>query len=440
MTDHHRPRPFPSAPPSRLRRTGGALAAACALALLPVAVQAADGAPMAGVMPMSPLAPVAPAQLVMPVALAGGGNLPAGSATAGSVFAPSWTDTPAQTLRAEALRHEHGEGLPRDPARAAALYCMAAVLGDAPSQYNLGWMYANGRGVERNDAWAAYFFKAAAEQGIEQAARMLGAVGGVSATVPDCVRPPVAASARDARSATAAAAAAATAAVAPPPARPPTKIIPPKAIAGLVQTLAPAYGVEPQLALAIMKAESNFDPQALSPKNAMGLMQLIPETAERFRVKDAFDPKQNISGGLAYLRWLLAYFEGDVALVAAAYNSGEGTVERYRGVPPYAETRGYVGKVLAAVGALVHPFDSRVTQPSSQLRFMQKPTAAALAGVGTSVAAAPAAARAAAAATTGPAKPTRQAAATVRATALATAAALDAAPGGPRSPLGRPIR
>ena len=216
------------------------------------------------------------------------------------------------------------------------------------------------------------------------------------------------------------------------PERPLTKIVPPKAIAGLVQTLAPTYGVEPQLALAIMKAESNFDPQALSPKNAMGLMQLIPETAERFRVKDAFDPKQNISGGLAYLRWLLAYFEGDVALVAAAYNAGEGTVERYRGVPPYAETRGYVGRVLAAVGALVHPFDARVTKPSSQLRFMQKPTALP-AVAAAAVAAAPAAARAAAAGST--AKPIRRAGPTT-----ALAAALDASAAGPRSPLGRPVR
>ena len=421
--------------PSPARRTAGAIAVACcALALLPTATRAADGASSAMVgmptSPLAPLGPVAPALLVMPVvsaaAPAGSGNASAGMATPGAAFAPSWTDTPAQTLRAEALRHEHGEGVPRDPARAAALYCMAAVLGDAPSQYNLGWMYANGRGVERNDAWAAYFFKAASEQGIEQATRMLGAVGGSPATMPDCVRPPVVASARDAK---AAAAVAAAAAAPPPPARPLTKIIPPKAIAGLVQTLAPAYGVEPQLALAIMKAESNFDPQALSPKNAMGLMQLIPETAERFRVKDAFDPKQNISGGLAYLRWLLAYFEGDVALVAAAYNAGEGTVERYRGVPPYAETRGYVDRVLAAVSALVHPFDARVTKPSSQLRFMQKPTAFP-AVAAAAVAAAPAPARAAAAGST--AKPVRRATATT-----AFAAALDvSAPG----PLGRPVR
>ena len=102
-------------------------------------------------------------------------------------------------------------------------------------------------------------------------------------------------------------------------------------------------------------------------------MQLIPETAERFRVKDPFDPKQNLRGGLAYLRWLLAYFQGDLTLVAAAYNAGEGAVERHRGVPPYAETRGYVVRVLAAVGALAHPFNAAVTAPSSQLAAMRKP-------------------------------------------------------------------
>ena len=122
---------------------------------------------------------------------------------------------------------------------------------------------------------------------------------------------------------------------------------------------------------------------------------------------------------MAYLRWLLAYFEGDLALVAAAYNAGEGAVERHRGVPPYAETRSYVSRVLATVGALVHPFDAAVTQPSTQLRFMQTPAARA-------ATAAPAAA-AARQATKLPSP----------GTALATAA--DAARG-VRATLGRPVR
>ena len=90
-------------------------------------------------------------------------------------------------LRQEALGYENGEGVERNPAKAAALYCKAARLGDADAQFNLGWMYANGRGVERSDATAAFFFHAAAEQGLEQAVRMLATVGGPPNYVPDCM-------------------------------------------------------------------------------------------------------------------------------------------------------------------------------------------------------------------------------------------------------------
>jgi soluble lytic murein transglycosylase-like protein len=124
-----------------------------------------------------------------------------------------------------------------------------------------------------------------------------------------------------------------------------------KKVVGLVHQLAPEYGVSPRLALAVIRAESNFNPAALSNKNAQGLMQLIPDTSARFNVKKPFDPEQNLRGGLAYLRWLLAYFEGDVSLVAAAYNAGEGAVNRYRGVPPYAETQGYVKRIIESVQA-----------------------------------------------------------------------------------------
>jgi soluble lytic murein transglycosylase-like protein len=94
----------------------------------------------------------------------------------------------------------------------------------------------------------------------------------------------------------------------------------------LLNKLAPEYGVSPRLAFAVVAAESNFNPTAISRKNAQGLMQLIPETAARFNVSKIFDPVQNLRGGLAYLRWLLAYFQGNVSLVLAAYNAGEGTV------------------------------------------------------------------------------------------------------------------
>ena len=131
--------------------------------------------------------------------------------------------------------------------------------------------------------------------------------------------------------------------------------------------LAPQYNIDPALALAIASTESNFDPAAASPKSALGVMQLIPETAERFNVRNAFDPAQNIKGGLAYLRWLLAYFQGNVALVAAGYNAGEGAVDRYRGVPPYRETRNYVDRILTLFKADRHPFERRVVEPSPML-------------------------------------------------------------------------
>ena len=261
-------------------------------------------------------------------------------------------------LRAEALALEHGEGIGRDAVRAAALYCEAARLGDAEAQYNLGWMYANGRGVARDDTLAAYFFNAAAEQGLDHARRMLARVGGPPELMPDCMRPP--------------APAIADASQAWPHAPAVINSKAPKPLLELVTKIAPEYLVHPQFALTIMEAESRFNPTALSPKNAMGLMQLIPETSARFNVTKPYDPAQNIRGGVAYLRWLLAYFQGDVALVAAAYNAGEGTVNRYRGVPPYAETRAYVQRVLKGVGITSYPFDASVTGASPQLALIRQ--------------------------------------------------------------------
>ncbi|MEL6203755.1 MAG: lytic transglycosylase domain-containing protein [Pseudomonadota bacterium] len=107
-------------------------------------------------------------------------------------------------------------------------------------------------------------------------------------------------------------------------------------------------GVSPALALAVIAVESAGKPAAVSSAGATGLMQLMPATAERFGVSDRTDPRQNIRGGVAYLEWLLKEFEGDVMLALAGYNAGEGAVKRNGGVPPFAETRDYVPKVLAA--------------------------------------------------------------------------------------------
>ncbi|MFI4930163.1 MAG: transglycosylase SLT domain-containing protein [Burkholderiales bacterium] len=263
-----------------------------------------------------------------------------------------------ELLRSQALALENGEGVDRDPVAAAKLYCEAARLGDAPSQFNLGWMYSNGRGVERSDQWAAFFFHAAAEQGYEQAQRMLNQVGGAPTYVPDCMREPEPPRAL---------------AVKPLPRRAPAAPVVvaraswPLPIVNMVKSIAPEYKVHPQLVLSVIEVESRFDTVALSPKNAKGLMQLIPETAARFGVRNAYDAAQNVRGGTAYLQWLLAYYQGDVSLAAAAYNAGEGAVDRYRGVPPYAETRAYVRKVLDLFGAYFHPFDAGVTEPSPRL-------------------------------------------------------------------------
>lgn len=106
--------------------------------------------------------------------------------------------------------------------------------------------------------------------------------------------------------------------------------------------------VSPALVLAVMAVESGGDPTAKSGAGAQGLMQLIPDTAKRFGVSDTMDPVQNIKGGIAYLDWLMGNFNRDPLMVLAAYNAGEGAVAANGGVPPYAETRDYVPKVLAA--------------------------------------------------------------------------------------------
>lgn len=102
------------------------------------------------------------------------------------------------------------------------------------------------------------------------------------------------------------------------------------------------------LLIAVIAVESNGNSGARSPVGAGGLMQLMPGTARRFGVSDAYAPAQNIRGGAHYLDWLLRYFKGDAVLALAGYNAGEGAVDRHRGVPPYAETRDYVAKVAGA--------------------------------------------------------------------------------------------
>lgn len=264
----------------------------------------------------------------------------------------------ARELVAMAVAYEHGEGVARDQLKAAALYCEAARAGDAEALYGLGWMYANGRGVARDDALAAGLFAQAAEAGHAPARKALTLVGGPGDRLPDCMRPdepaPDESLSEDA--------------MLDEEADPFAGLSPDKRqIAELVAKLAPRYAVDPRLALAVIAVESDFDPRARSPKDAQGLMQLIPETAARFAVRNALDPQQNLRGGLSYLRWLLSYYRGQVVLAIAAYNAGERAVDRYRGIPPYPETRDYVRKIRARFRNEQHPYDPQIADASPLL-------------------------------------------------------------------------
>jgi len=112
------------------------------------------------------------------------------------------------------------------------------------------------------------------------------------------------------------------------------------------------------LVAALIHVESAFNPKAVSPKGAYGLMQLLPETARRFgltKKKDLFDPKKNLEAGVRYLKWLADRFGGDAEKILAAYNAGEGAVQRFGGIPPYQETQSYVQKIFGLLGVAIAP-------------------------------------------------------------------------------------
>ena len=231
-------------------------------------------------------------------------------------------------LSAWGLRYARGVGVAQDPAKAARLFCKAAGKGDVDAKFQLGQLYAFGHGVKQDrDLAAAWFYEAAkgknAKAGTMLKIFRLDSKPKRKATCPMGMGTRIASR--------------------PHPAS--------GEIARMVRTMAPKYNLDPNLVLAVVEAESGFNPKAVSPKNAQGLMQLIPATAERFGVQDVWDAEQNLRGGMAYLRWLLDRFEGDVKLALAGYNAGEGAVERHGGVPPYEETRPYVKRIMLRLGA-----------------------------------------------------------------------------------------
>jgi soluble lytic murein transglycosylase-like protein len=264
------------------------------------------------------------------------------------------SNDPAMLTRL-AQRYEHAEGVTKDFSKANRLYCRAAKAGHAEAQFRLGWIYANGRGVPRDDGVAAVLFVMAAEQGHEYARRLLQYVRAQPNTeLPSCLLPervqPVHVVVEE----------------------PEITIKGHPEVEALVKRLAPQYAIDPQLVMALISVESGFNTKAVSPKNAQGLMQLIPETAERFGVQRVFNPAENIKGGLAYLRWLMAFFQGEVTLVLAAYNAGEKAVERYRGIPPYEETRNYVRRITSMYKKGTHPYSAEVVAPSAIMSTLRR--------------------------------------------------------------------
>ena len=125
-------------------------------------------------------------------------------------------------------------------------------------------------------------------------------------------------------------------------------------------------GVDPRFIHAVIKQESRYNPKAVSHVGAEGLMQMMPGTAKRFGLKDPFDAAANVAAGTKYLKFLLKRFNGDVSLALAGYNAGEGSVDKYKGVPPYGETQNYVKKIVGNYGKTYHPV---LTPDDAKLAF-----------------------------------------------------------------------
>jgi hypothetical protein len=135
----------------------------------------------------------------------------------------------------------------------------------------------------------------------------------------------------------------------------------PVSYVNIINSACERYGVDPSLVHAIVKVESDFNPFAISRKGAMGLMQLMPQTASTMNVRNSFSPHENIEGGVKYLRYLLDRYEGNLSLSLAAYNSGETSVKKWGTIPPYKETQDYVKKIMQIYNGTGRTFAPRYT-------------------------------------------------------------------------------
>lgn len=239
--------------------------------------------------------------------------------------------------------------------------CERSKSNDPEAQYALAWIYENGVGVENHPTQAEQLYRLSASNNYQQAIALLeryrfSLVEQVDKDkLPSCLKPKK---------------------IIPVDVDPKVIIEEPspivqnmaerhKKIYNIVEEVSYGYGLDPYLVLCFISTESNFNQNAVSPKKAQGLMQLIPETASRFGVKNPFNAKDNINGGVAYLEWLLSYYQGNIELVAAAYNAGEGAVDKYKGIPPYKETRAYVKKIIGLYNKKTHSYRDDLIEPSS---------------------------------------------------------------------------
>lgn len=224
--------------------------------------------------------------------------------------------------------HQPSDGRTANYRLAMLMYCRADSDGHANAAFAIGLIYGSGIGFVRNDARAYAWFLRAASLGHPEGRSMA-----------KIFRP----RGKHGR------------AVCPNGWGRSTRLFAPTEIRAMVEEMAPTFRLDPKLVLAVIQVESAYQPHAVSSANAQGLMQLIPATAARFGVRDAFDARDNLRGGMAYLRWLLKNFDGDVTKTVAAYNAGENAVKRYGGIPPYRETQNYVRKIRLLYNKPRHP-------------------------------------------------------------------------------------